>query len=621
MKKTKKNEETILIIDDDPKTLALLNDYLSKKGYQVTLLEDGERALAQVPRLKPALIFLDLHLPGSDGFTIAARLKEKAETRDIPIIFLTVSSETADKVKGFALGAVDFITKPVNLEEVAARVKTHITIHNLQNSVEEKNRRLQQEIAERERTAAALQDSEAHFRRLVDLNPGPIVVHCEGKVVYVNEACLKMMAAASAQEALGKPVLDFVHPDYREIVIKRIRQTQENGKEIATLEEKFIRFDGEIIDVEVTGIPTTYEGKPATQLILNDITARKRIEEERRKLTHQLSERVKELDCLYGISALVEEHKGLDEILQGTVELIPHGWQYPEITRARITAAEQKFTTKKFKESPWKQNCPIIVNNKTVGAVEVFYIEEKPECFEGPFVKEERSLLNAICERLGRVIERMRAEDQVRAALAEKGVLLKEIHHRVKNNLQLINSLLSLQSRKINNEEISSVLVDIKNRVNSIALIHEKLYQADDLSSIDFAEYIRILTDHLAHSYPDRVSAVKLDIDQEKVFLEVSKAIPCALIVNELVTNAMKYAFPAGRRGEINVSLITAGSDKISLTVADKGVGIPGSIDINNPETLGMQIVQALVKQLKGTIKVDRKQGTKITIEFQVKRQ
>jgi len=215
------------------------------------------------------------------------------------------------------------------------------------------------------------------------------------------------------------------------------------------------------------------------------------------------------------------------------------------------------------------------------------------------------------------IFERIRIEHMLRESLKEKEVLLKEIHHRVKNNLQVISSLLYLQSKKIKNQPALEMFVESQNRIRSMALIHEKLYQSDDMVHIDFSEYIHSLIGHLSNSYGDKLVDVKINMLVEDVKLSIDKGIPCALIVNELVVNALKYAFPNERRGEITIRISRDGNRSVVLSVADNGVGIPHTVDLANSETLGLQLVKHLSQQLKGRIDIQNGQGTNFLITFQ----
>ena len=214
------------------------------------------------------------------------------------------------------------------------------------------------------------------------------------------------------------------------------------------------------------------------------------------------------------------------------------------------------------------------------------------------------------------VNERKVAEEQARASLQEKEVLLKEIHHRVKNNLQIISSLLNLQARQIMDEPTLRALGDSQARVRSMALIHERLYQSQSLAKIDFGEYVKSLATDLFRSYQRGLAGVKLNIQVDEVALDMDHAVSCGLILNELMTNALKYAFPDGRAGTIRVELHTTSGNILNLRVADDGVGIPADFDIHNAKSLGLQLVNSLVAQLDARLEMENSEGTAFQVSF-----
>jgi PAS domain S-box-containing protein len=206
------------------------------------------------------------------------------------------------------------------------------------------------------------------------------------------------------------------------------------------------------------------------------------------------------------------------------------------------------------------------------------------------------------------------SEEQTRRSLDEKELLLKEVHHRVKNNLQIISSLLNLQLNVITNKETREMVRESQNRVRSMALIHEKLYQSGNLGRISLEEYLRSLTRELFRSYG--ASGVNLRMEVEEIRLDVDTAIPCGLMVNELVSNALKYAFPDGKEGEILVKCAQVSRDRVALTVADNGAGLPEDVERKAGESLGFQLVHLLVKQLRGTLDIVRGGGTTFQVTF-----
>ena len=229
-------------------------------------------------------------------------------------------------------------------------------------------------------------------------------------------------------------------------------------------------------------------------------------------------------------------------------------------------------------------------------------------------VIERTAALNRINESLkAEIALRTAAENTLIASLHEKEVLLREVHHRVKNNLQIIISLLNLQSRFIHDDKVLSAIRESQNRIKTISVVHEKLYRSKDLSGIDLEEYLHFLATSLFRFYGVDQETIALDMDIRGISVDINRAIPLGLIVNELVTNALKYAFPGDRKGRI---ALAAREDRatLSLIIRDDGVGMPEHLDWRNTASLGLQLVITLVEQLDGTIELTRDGGTKYTI-------
>ncbi len=217
--------------------------------------------------------------------------------------------------------------------------------------------------------------------------------------------------------------------------------------------------------------------------------------------------------------------------------------------------------------------------------------------------------------------ERKKAEAKLKASLNEKEILLREIHHRVKNNMQIISSLLRQQSGRMKDKEDMYIFKESQDRINSMALIHEQLYKSDNLMNIDFQEYVRHLVQSLFQSFGVIAASIALKISIEDIFLGVDTAIPCGLVINEIVSNSLKHAFPEGK-GEIEISIKKVktedeGDDRYRLYIRDNGVGIPEDINIRKTKTLGLQLVTVLIEhQLRGEIELTRLDGTEFNIVF-----
>lgn len=213
------------------------------------------------------------------------------------------------------------------------------------------------------------------------------------------------------------------------------------------------------------------------------------------------------------------------------------------------------------------------------------------------------------------ITERKEAEKLLKESLREKEMLLKEIHHRVKNNLMVISSLLNLQSQYIKDKEVLGIFKESQSRAKSMAMIHERLYRSSDLKRIDFGEYIKTLATDLFRTYVHDSSLIKLNMDVEDIMLDINTAVPLGLIVNELVSNSMKHAFPDKMEGKIEVDFKHKGSNFL-LSVSDNGVGLPEDVDFKNTESLGLQLVNSLVNQIDGEINLNKEKGTEFTIIF-----
>jgi len=217
------------------------------------------------------------------------------------------------------------------------------------------------------------------------------------------------------------------------------------------------------------------------------------------------------------------------------------------------------------------------------------------------------------------ITDRKGIEDQLRNSLKEKEILLREVHHRVKNNLQVIYSLIAWQSDYIQDPESLGLLKECQNRIQSMALVHEELFRAKDFANFDFGEYIKNLVGSLHQSYKVPGEKISFTINARNISLEIDQAIPCGMIVNELVSNAIKHAFPGDRCGTICVEIQECGEQRLQLTVADNGVGLPSTLDHRGTETLGLQLVCLLAEQLHGKADFLRENGTRFEFVFQRK--
>jgi two-component sensor histidine kinase len=309
----------------------------------------------------------------------------------------------------------------------------------------------------------------------------------------------------------------------------------------------------------------------------------------------------------------------IDRVLDGEIVLGDSlsSFLYPWVSRLASSAVQKLMRMQGYIDLPMQ------VKGKTLGTI-LAGVRQAPITLE-----QQQSLVRVAAQgavaienaRLyeqaqQEIAERARAEEQITASLREKEVLLKEIHHRVKNNLQIISSLLSLQAARVEDSQAQGVFQESQDRIRSMALVHEKLYQTQDLARINFGEYIHNLSAYLAQAHSASARAVALRVRADDVFLAIDTAIPCGLMLNELISNALKHAFPAGGPGQIHVELSAGRDHRYTLRVSDDGVGMPPGLDLSATDSLGFQLINALVQQLDAAIELDGDGGTEFNITF-----
>ncbi len=288
--KTEDTQNTILIVDDSPDVLNLLFDYLKRAGFKILVAKDGESAIERISHTKPDIILLDIMMPNIDGFETCRLLKENEETKDIPVIFLTALSDTVDRVKGFELGAVDYITKPIRYAELLARINTHLTIHNLQRDLIAQNEHLQEENKMRRRVQDALRESRLRYRLLAENSTDMISRQTmDGVYRYVSPAC-RTILGYEIEEMIGHSAYEFFHPED----LKVIQELAESGQEwpaASTITYRARAKDKNFIWLEtVSKIVYDPETNQAEEIIAvsRDVTGRKQMEEALRKQNEEL---------------------------------------------------------------------------------------------------------------------------------------------------------------------------------------------------------------------------------------------------------------------------------------------------------------------------------------------
>ena len=336
--------------------------------------------------------------------------------------------------------------------------------------------------------------------------------------------------------------------------------------------------------------------------------------------THELQEKNLELAKLSLVASetdnavmIFNEHLDLEWVNTGFSKLT--GYTLEEVMKVRGSQLEELTTNPLVKEH--LAEC-IAERRSFIYESELFSRDGRQIWASStltPIMNEEGKLTNIV------VIDtdislRKKMEEQIRASLEERGILLREIHHRVKNNLQIIISLFNLQSHYVQDPNASKALREGQNRIKSMALIHERFYQSDGLSKIDFDDYIRRLTENLLQTSGINSGTVSLNIITEKISLDIDTAVPCGLIINEVVSNSIKHAFNDGRTGEIVIHFSKRSDNNYRLMIADNGVGLPTGFSLETSDSLGISLIQALTEQIDGKLTMESVNGVKYSIDF-----
>lgn len=474
------------------------------------------------------------------------------------------------------------------------------------------------DITERKQIEDALRASEEKYRGIFDESVAAIYVFDkEKRFIDANLAGLDLLGY-SREELLGMSLPNV--DENPNAVLDANRQPLIGGR-LVNYEHGLATKDGRHITVLNNSRPLTEADGTIVgmQSTLIDITKRKQVEralrerdEQVRLLLDSTAEAIYGLDlegyCTFVNSSCVHilGYDNAEQLLGKEIHSLIHhsridGHHQPEEecfiyqafrTGQQIHRDDEVFWRRDGSSFPVEYwSYPIRRENKVVGAVATF---------------------NDITKRKG-------AEIRIKESLEEKELLLKEIHHRVKNNLQVVSSLIGIQSSKIKGTSDPSSLAafrETQTRINSMALVHEQLYRSEDFAHIDFQAYVQQLAAKLFNAFDVNPDAVLLDIHIEPIRIDINQAIPCGLIINELLSNALKYAFPKGRKGTITIGMQPYEEQMLKLSVCDDGVGFQEKLDVENAQTLGLVIVNALVKQLRGEIFVDWKGGTCFWISF-----
>ncbi|MBI5681303.1 MAG: PAS domain S-box protein [Methanobacterium sp.] len=504
------------------------------------------------------------------------------------------------------------------------------------------NEELQNEIIERKKAEEELELK----ARLLDAATDSIMLHdMDGNPLYMNQTTYTSRGYTK-DEMMNLNLRELEAQEYRTKMKTRIKDLIENGE--AIFETANYRKDQSVVPVEIHAQIIESKGKKLILGVARDITQRKineaKLKNYQEHLEELVEQRTGELEKINQLLLKeIDERKHIEKALKesesaykaifentGTATMIVE----EDTSISLINAEAERLTGYLKEEIEGKRHWIEFIYKDDLEKMKTYHQLRRTEPLTAPKTYEARGIFKegkirnviitvdiipgttkSVASFLD-ITERKQAEKQIKASLKEKEVLLREVHHRVKNNMQIISSLLNIQTYQITDKKALNIFKESQNRVKSMAMIHEKLYQSKDLTLIDFSDYIASLTSSIFSSYETDLKRIKWDINAEHILIGVDTAIPCGLIINELVTNSLKHGFVDGRKGKITIDLHHYEKDKFKLTVKDDGINFPENIDFKNTKTVGLQLINGLVEQLDGTIELDRSHGTEFTIIF-----
>ncbi len=468
------------------------------------------------------------------------------------------------------------------------------------------------DISARVEAELALKESEERFRQSFEWSPiAKAMTQVDGTYLQINAAFTETLCY-TLEDLEGKTVLDITHPEDIAATLENSNRLLAGEVHHCEQEQRYIHKNGQIVYaiLRITLVRTA-QGDPSYFLSqILDITERKQAEAALRQ--SELSLRAIFEQSAVGIS-IADQRGHYIKVNPALEEML--GYSAAELANMSFC----DFTHPEDVPKNWQLFQEILNGQRDHYRLEKRYIHRNGQVFWC------RLAVSSVRDPDGKslftigisedITEEKRAELQIQAALQEKEILLREIHHRVKNNLQIISSLLRLQADQIKSRKYARVFKDAGSRIQAMSLIHEGLYQSNNLAAVDLNQYLQNLISNLFHSYGVNPERIRSSIRVEGIRLNLDDAVLCGLIINELVTNSLKYAFPKEGSGEIGVHLSQT-RKYTQLRVSDNGIGLPPGFDFKETQSLGLQLVATLTDQLQGKIELRNKSGTTFIITF-----
>ena len=594
----------ILFLEDRVEDLILIQREI-RKEFNFDPLNSSDRGSYKhlLQTTTPDIILSDYTLPELDGIE-AIELAKKYHP-DVPIIIVTGSLNEETAVKCMKHGAWDYVLKSRLLQLNQAILRTL-------NSKEEKQKRKDAELR--------LKENQQQLNNLIS-NLAGIVYRCDNNrkwtMEFLSGACEKI-TGYKPEDILHDNKLSYselIHQDDRDRIWDIIEDSI-NNKQHFMIEYRIIRKDGSIgwVWEQGLGIRDESDRLIALEGFITDITLRKRAETGLKESEKKYKEQSILLD---GIFNNIPDILGIQGKDHNVIRYNKAGYDFLNIDKDKVMGRKchELIGLKDICPDCATQEC---YETKKPAQVEK-YLPESGRWFDARSypILDENGNIKQVVEHLRDITEKKRREDQIRTDLEEKKTLLQELYHRTKNNMQVISSILSLKANKTDNLELKEAFKDINNKIKSMALVHQKLYQSKDLSRVDLSNYVNDLVNVLIVSNDVEPGSIKMQMKLEEVKVLIDSAIPLGLILSEIISNIFKHAFNEMSKGTITINLLKAENDHIIIDISDNGKGIPDDMILENSTSMGMQTIFTLINhQLKGLVNYKNDNGLHWHIDF-----
>jgi len=577
----------ILLVEDEMVEAMNLKRSLQSMGYDVMAIASyGKEAIEKANELKPDIILMDIILKGSmDGITVAKAISEL----EIPVIYITALPDDATVNRALISAPYGYLVKPYDIRKLKISIEVALYKKQMENKLKK--------------------SQENYYQTIFENTGAATVIIEENKLISLVNVEFTSLTGYSKEEIEGKMEWTGIFSPEDIPQMKEYHGLRRINPDYAprNYEARIVTRNGTVKPVHLTVamIPGT-EKSMASILDMTELRRSKIAIKESQERFKSIFENAAEAIILFDCQGNIVESNGKVKEIFGFKNEEIIGQNFLEIGLMMGMGYEESqmilndlISGNELKQVEW------VLKNKDEKEI-IFRIRPS-------LIKTKNSVIGILLI-MEDITELKNVENSLKNSLEEKEVLLREIHHRVKNNLQIISSLLSLQRFQVEDPQTADILWECQGRVRTMAMIHENIYQSHDIGSINFRNYVEMLLYDIFNLYRVNNKSVKLDTLIGSVEMGIETAMPCGLVINELATNSIKHAFPQGT-GTIRIELKTD-NDLHILIFEDDGIGLPENLDPLKSKKLGLMVVNTLVNQLNGEMEIDRTTGTKFIIKF-----